>query len=74
MVVGGGRLYTLHNRGNRGQTGDQEVVVAVDTATGETVWEFAYKASFTNDAEVFLIFCRRLQQPNLRCYGAHARG
>jgi outer membrane protein assembly factor BamB len=52
MVVGDGRLYTLHNRGNRGQTGDQEVVVAIDTVSGKTVWEFAYKASFTNDAEV----------------------
>ena len=52
IVVDGGRLYTMHNRGNRGQSGEQKVVVAIDAETGKTMWEYAYRAVFTNDAQV----------------------
>ncbi len=35
IVADGGRLYTMARRG------DDEVVMAIDAATGETVWEYA---------------------------------
>ncbi len=35
IVAAGGRLYTMARRG------DDEVVMALDAATGESVWEFA---------------------------------
>ena len=40
VAVEGGRLYTMLRRGER------EVVVALDAATGKTLWEYAYDASF----------------------------
>ncbi len=35
------RLYTLYQRG------EQEVVIAMDSATGKSVWEYAYQAPIT---------------------------
>lgn len=40
VAAEGGRLFTMLRRGER------EVVVALDAATGKTVWEFAYDAPF----------------------------
>jgi len=40
MVVGGGRIYTMYRK----QT--QEVVVALDARTGNTVWEYSYPAPY----------------------------
>jgi outer membrane protein assembly factor BamB len=40
IVTDGARLYTMYRRGN------EEVVIAVDSATGLTKWEYAYDASF----------------------------
>ena len=40
ISVQGGRLYTMYRRD------DREVVIAVEAATGKTVWEFAYDAPF----------------------------
>ena len=37
------RLYTMTRRG------DREVVVALDAATGRTVWEYAYEAPFSKE-------------------------
>lgn len=36
-----GRLYTMY------QKGEQETVIAIDAATGKTLWEYAYKAPIT---------------------------
>lgn len=41
IAAEGGRLFTMYRRGG------QEVAVALDAATGKTVWEFAYDAPFT---------------------------
>jgi outer membrane protein assembly factor BamB len=41
IAAEGGRLYTMYRRGG------EEVAVALDAATGKTVWEFAYDAPFT---------------------------
>ncbi len=38
IAVRAGRLYTMHRRG------DEDVVVALDAATGRTIWEHAYAA------------------------------
>jgi len=38
ILVEQGRLYTMYSSGNR------EVAVSLDAATGETVWEFPYEA------------------------------
>lgn len=39
----GGQLFTMYRKG------DREIVVALDAATGKTVWEYAYDAPFTKD-------------------------
>jgi outer membrane protein assembly factor BamB len=39
LVVGGGRLFTLY------RDGENEAVIAVDAASGETLWTFSYPAS-----------------------------
>ncbi|HZS04454.1 MAG TPA: PQQ-binding-like beta-propeller repeat protein [Blastocatellia bacterium] len=39
VIVDQGRLYTMYSRG------DQEFVIALDAATGKTVWEHSYAAS-----------------------------
>lgn len=38
ILVENGRLFTMHSSGNR------EVVISLDAATGRTVWEFPYEA------------------------------
>jgi len=40
ISVQGGRLYTMYRRD------DREVVIAVEAATGKSVWEYAYDAPF----------------------------
>lgn len=40
VVVDGKRLYTMY------RDGDSEVVVALEAATGRTLWEYKYPASF----------------------------
>jgi outer membrane protein assembly factor BamB len=40
IVTDGALLYTMYRRGN------QEVVVAIDPASGATKWEYAYDATF----------------------------
>jgi len=42
VAVADGRLFTAMRRGN------QEVVVALDAATGRTLWEYAYDALFSD--------------------------
>ncbi|HEX7173803.1 MAG TPA: PQQ-binding-like beta-propeller repeat protein [Pyrinomonadaceae bacterium] len=43
IAAEGERLYTMYRRGA------QDVVVALDAATGKTVWEYAYDAPFSAD-------------------------
>lgn len=43
IVADGGRLFTLYHKG------DSEVVVAIDAASGETVWESTYEVSLPAD-------------------------
>jgi outer membrane protein assembly factor BamB len=43
VAVAGSRLYTMLRRG------EQEVVVALDAATGQTLWEYAYDAPFSRE-------------------------
>jgi outer membrane protein assembly factor BamB len=40
IVTAGALLYTMYRRGH------EEVVVAIDSATGKTKWEYAYDAAF----------------------------
>lgn len=44
IVGDGGRLYTMARRG------DDEIVLALDAVSGETLWEFAYPASLPEGA------------------------
>ena len=43
IAAEGGKLFTMCRRGA------QDVVIALDAATGKTVWEYAYDAPFTAD-------------------------
>jgi outer membrane protein assembly factor BamB len=43
IAAEGERLFTMYRRGN------QDVVVALDAATGKTLWEYAYDAPFSAD-------------------------
>jgi outer membrane protein assembly factor BamB len=43
ILVEDGRLYTMYRRGS------EDVVIALDAATGKTVWEHAYEATFSDD-------------------------
>jgi outer membrane protein assembly factor BamB len=47
IVAEGGRLYTMYRplSTTRGRTSQEEVVIALDAATGRTLWEFKYPAS-----------------------------
>jgi outer membrane protein assembly factor BamB len=38
ILVDGGRLYTMYSSGNR------EVIISLDAASGRTIWEFPYEA------------------------------
>lgn len=46
IAVAGGRLFTMYRKG------EQDVVVALDAATGKTVWEFAYDAPFWKEQDM----------------------
>jgi outer membrane protein assembly factor BamB len=39
ILVEGNRLYTMYSKG------DQEVAIALDAATGKTIWEYTYEVS-----------------------------
>ena len=41
IVVDDGKLFTMYRKG------EQDVVVALEAATGKTVWEYIYDAPFT---------------------------
>jgi outer membrane protein assembly factor BamB len=41
IVAESNRLYTMYRRG------DDEIAVALDAATGKTIWEYSYAAPFT---------------------------
>lgn len=43
IAAEGGMLFTMYRKG------DNEVVIALDAATGKTVWEFSYAAPFSQD-------------------------
>jgi outer membrane protein assembly factor BamB len=43
IAAQGGKLFTMYRRGA------QEVAVALDAATGKTLWEYAYDAPFSPD-------------------------
>jgi outer membrane protein assembly factor BamB len=43
IAAAGGHLYTMTRRGER------EFVVALDAATGRTVWEYGYEATFSKE-------------------------
>jgi outer membrane protein assembly factor BamB len=48
IVVESGRLYTMYRQITRQpQTSHEEVVAALDAASGETMWEFKYPAPVT---------------------------
>jgi outer membrane protein assembly factor BamB len=46
IAAEGGRLYTMY------RSGEQDVVVALDAASGKTVWEYRYDAPFTKEYEL----------------------
>jgi outer membrane protein assembly factor BamB len=46
IAFAGGKLYTMY------RSGEQDVVVAMDAATGKTVWEYRYDAPFTSEYEL----------------------
>jgi outer membrane protein assembly factor BamB len=46
IAVEGGKLFTMCRKGER------EVVIALDAATGKTVWEYAYDAPFWKEQDM----------------------
>ena len=46
IAVEGSTLYTMY------RVGERDVVVALDAATGKTVWEYRYDAPFTKEYEL----------------------
>ncbi|HZS08701.1 MAG TPA: PQQ-binding-like beta-propeller repeat protein [Blastocatellia bacterium] len=46
IAVAGGRLFTMYRKG------EQEVVVALDSQTGRTLWEYAYDAPFWKEQDM----------------------
>jgi outer membrane protein assembly factor BamB len=46
VSVEGGQLYTMFHRAN------QDVVTALDAATGKTIWEFAYDTPMTDKTDL----------------------
>lgn len=46
IVAEGGTLFTMYRKG------DNEVVIALDAATGKTVWEFSYAAPFSSEYDM----------------------
>ena len=43
IAIEAGRLYTMYRRG------EQDVIVALEAATGKTLWEYRYDAPFTKE-------------------------
>ena len=43
IAAEGGMLFTMYRKG------DNEVVIALDAATGKTIWEFSYAAPFSQE-------------------------
>jgi outer membrane protein assembly factor BamB len=46
IVVERGTIYTMYRKG------DNEVAVALDAATGKTLWEYSYAAPFSTDYDM----------------------
>ncbi len=46
IAAEGGKLFTMYRKG------EQEVVVALDAATGKTLWEYAYDAPFWKEQDM----------------------
>ena len=46
IAVQSGRLFTMHRKG------EQEVVVALDAASGKTLWEYCYEAPFSKEYDM----------------------
>ncbi|HVQ40124.1 MAG TPA: PQQ-binding-like beta-propeller repeat protein [Pyrinomonadaceae bacterium] len=46
IAVAGGKLFTMY------RSGDQDVVIAIEAATGNTIWEYRYDAPFTPEYEL----------------------
>lgn len=46
IVVDDGKLFTMYRKGG------QDVVVALEAATGKTVWEYSYDAAFAKEYEL----------------------
>lgn len=46
ISVEGGKLFTMYRKG------EQELVVALDAATGKTLWEYCYDASFSKEYDM----------------------
>ena len=43
IAAEGGKLFTMY------RSGEQDVVVSLEAATGKTIWEFRYDAPFTKE-------------------------
>jgi outer membrane protein assembly factor BamB len=46
IAVEGGMLFTMYRKG------DNEIVIALDAATGKTVWEYSYAAPFSPEYDM----------------------
>lgn len=46
IAAEGGKLFTMYRKG------DNEVVIALDAATGKTIWEFSYAAPFSPEYDM----------------------
>ncbi|MBI1760604.1 MAG: PQQ-binding-like beta-propeller repeat protein [Acidobacteria bacterium] len=46
IAVAGGRLFTMYRKG------EQEVAIALDAATGKTLWEYGYDAPFWKEQDM----------------------
>lgn len=46
IAVEGGRLFTMYRKG------EQDIVIALDSATGKTLWEYAYDAPFWKEQDM----------------------
>lgn len=46
IAAEGGKLFTMY------RSGEQDVIVALDAATGKTLWEYRYDAPFTKEYEL----------------------
>ena len=46
IAVQGGKLFTMYRKG------EQDAVIALDAATGKTIWEYAYDAPFWKEQDM----------------------